>query len=93
MGTVALMSTFLWFTSDEVLKNLTWLLVLALINSLTFFTDTIVTIEALRYLPTNVVYPMTRMSAVLVVIFSVIYFRDQLNPYQVMGIVWRSASF
>lgn len=87
MGTVALMSTFLWFSSDEVLKNLPWLLILALINSLTFFADTIVTIEALRYLPTNVVYPMTRMSAVLVVIFSVVYFRDQLNPYQVMGIV------
>jgi drug/metabolite transporter (DMT)-like permease len=87
MGTVALMSTFLWFNSDDVLKNLSWLLILSLINSLTFFADTIVTIEALRYLPTNVVYPMTRMSAVLVVIFSVVYFRDQLNPYQVMGVV------
>jgi drug/metabolite transporter (DMT)-like permease len=87
MGTVALMSTCLWFNSDEVLKNLPWLLILSLINSLTFFADTIVTIEALRYLPTNVVYPMTRMSAVLVVIFSVVYFRDQLNPYQVMGII------
>ena len=87
MGTVALMSTFLWFNSDEVLKNLPWLFILALVNSLTFFADTIVTIEALRYLPTNVVYPMTRMSAVLVVIFSVVYFRDQLNPYQVMGII------
>jgi drug/metabolite transporter (DMT)-like permease len=87
MGTVALLSSLLWFGSDEALKNLSWLLILSLINSLTFFADTIVTIEALRYLPTNVVYPMTRMSAVLVVIFSVLYFRDQLNPYQVMGIV------
>jgi uncharacterized membrane protein len=87
MGTVALMSSLLWFNSDEVLKNLPRLLILALINSLAFFIDTIVTIEALRYLPTNVVYPMTRMSAVLVVIFSVVYFRDQLNAYQVTGII------
>lgn len=86
MGTVALASSLLWFNSSEVLKNLPWLVTLALVNSLTFFIDTIVTIEALRYLPTNVVYPMTRISAVLVVIFSVIYFRDQLNAYQVMGI-------
>jgi len=87
MGTVALMSTLLWFGSDEVLKNLPWLLLLSLINSLTFFADTIVTIEALRYLPTTVVYPVTRMSAVLVVIFSVIYFHDRLNLCQVAGIV------
>ena len=87
MGTVALMSTFLWFSSDEVLKNLPWLLLLSLVNSLTYFTDTVVTIEALRYLPTTVVYPVTRMSAVLVVIFSMIYFRDQLNVYQMIGII------
>ncbi len=87
MGTVACLSTVLWFTSDETLKNLLWLLILSLINSLTFFIDTIVTIEALRYLPTNVVYPLTRMSAVLVVFFSVFYFRDQLNAYQATGII------
>jgi drug/metabolite transporter (DMT)-like permease len=86
MGTVALISSFLWFSSDEVLNNLTWFLLLSLINSLTYFVDTVVTIEALRYLPTTVVYPLTRMSTVLVVIFSVIYFRDQLNVYQMIGI-------
>jgi len=87
MGTVALMSTILCFGSDEVLRNLPWLLILSVVNSLTFFADTIVTIEALRYLPTTVVYPVTRMSAVLVVIFSVIYFQDRLNLYQIVGIV------
>ncbi len=73
MGTVAFLSTILWLTSDETVKNLSWLLILSLINSLTFFVDTIVTIEALRYLPTNVVYPLARLSAVLVVIFSLLY--------------------
>jgi len=87
MGTVAFLSTSLWLTSDETLKNLSWLLILSLINSLTFFVDTIVTIEALRYLPTNVVYPLARMSAVLVVIFSLLYFHDQLNAYQVTGVI------
>ncbi|MBN1545334.1 MAG: DMT family transporter [Syntrophaceae bacterium] len=87
MGTVALMSTVLWFTSDETLKNLTWLIILAAINSVTFFADTVVTIEALRYLPTTIVYPMTRMSAVLVVMFSVVYFQDRLNTYQIVGII------
>lgn len=86
MGTVAILSSIWWFSSDEALKNLNWLLALALINSLTFFVDTVVTIEALRYLPTTIVYPMTRMSAVLVVIFSVVYFRDSLNGYQAAGI-------
>ena len=87
MGTVAFLSTSLWLTSDETLKNLSWLLILSLINSLTFFIDTIVTIEALRYLPTNVVYPLTRMSAVLVVIFSLLYFHDHLNAYQATGVI------
>ncbi len=87
MGTVAFLSTILWLTSDETVKNLSWLLILSLINSLTFFVDTIVTIEALRYLPTNVVYPLARMSAVLVVIFSLLYFHDQLNAYQATGVI------
>jgi len=87
MGTVALLSSVFWFSSDEALKNLTWLLALAAINSLTFFVDTVVTIEALRYLPTTIVYPMTRMNTVLVVIFSLLYFKDSLNGYQVTGII------
>ncbi len=86
MGTVAVFSSFLWFSSDEVLKNLTWLIILSLVNSLTFFADTIVTIEALRHLPTTIVYPLARMSAVLVVLFSVVYFQDQLSGYQIIGI-------
>ncbi|OPY85248.1 MAG: 4-amino-4-deoxy-L-arabinose-phosphoundecaprenol flippase subunit ArnE [Syntrophus sp. PtaU1.Bin208] len=87
MGTVALLSAVCWFASDETLINPTWLLALAVINSLTFFIDTVVTIEALRYLPTNIVYPMTRLNAVLVVLFSIVYFKDSLNGYQIAGIV------
>jgi len=87
MGTVALLSSVFWFGSDETLKNTTWLLALAVINSLTFFIDTVVTIEALRYLPTTIVYPLTRMNTVLVVIFSLLYFKDSLNGYQGTGIV------
>ena len=87
MATVALLSAFLWFNSAETLRNPTWLIILSVINSLTFFIDTVVTIEALRCLPTTIVYPMTRMSAVLVVLFSVAYFHDRLNTYQVMGVM------
>lgn len=87
MGTVALLSAVLWFASAEALKNPLWLLVLAGVNSLTFFTDTVVTIEALRYLPSTIVYSLTRLNTVLVVIFSVVYFKDSLNGYQAAGIV------
>lgn len=87
MGTVALLSSVFWFGSDETLQNTTWLLALAAINSLTFFIDTVVTIEALRYLPTTIVYPLTRMNTVLVVVFSLLYFKDSLNGYQGTGIV------
>ncbi len=86
MGTVALLSAVCWFASDETLINPTWLLALAVINSLTFFVDTVVTIEALRYLPTNIVYPVTRLNTVLVVLFSLVYFKDSLNGYQIAGI-------
>jgi drug/metabolite transporter (DMT)-like permease len=86
MGTVALLSAVLWFGSDEALKNPVWLLILAGINSLTFFADTVVTIEALRYLPSTIVYSLTRLNTVLVVIFSVLYFKDSLNGCQAVGI-------
>jgi drug/metabolite transporter (DMT)-like permease len=43
-------------------------------------------IESLKYVPASIAYPMIRLNAVLVVLFSIIYFRDSLSPKQFMGI-------
>ncbi len=87
MSTVALISTSLFFLTDQHIPDLRYLFVVALINSGSFFLGTISQIEALKYVPTNIAYPIIRLNTVLVVISSVLYFKDQLSPMQIIGII------
>lgn len=86
MGTVAFLSTILFFALDETVQNIGFLLFIALANSLTFFIAAISNMEALKRIPAGVAYPIIRLNAVIVVIFSIFYFGDDLSAYQGLGI-------
>jgi len=92
MATVAFLSSILFIISDESLANTQLLLFIVFINSCAFFVATITHIEALKHIPTSVAYPIIRLNAVIVVIFSILYFKDHLSFYQVTGIVLAMAS-
>jgi len=87
MATVAILSSILFIFQGESVSNLTLLILIALLNSGAFLIATITHIEALKYIPASVAYPIIRLNAVLVVIFSIFFFKDRLSPYQGLGIV------
>lgn len=87
MATVAVLSSLLFGLSGTGVPNVPFLLFIALVNSASFVTATLTHIEALKHIPTGVAYPIIRLSAVPVVIFSIVYFRDPLSLRQIMGIV------
>ena len=86
MGTVAFLSTILFFVRDETVQNIGFLLFIALANSLTFFIATMSNMEALKRIPAGIAYPVIRLNAAIVVIFSIFYFGDRLSVFQGMGI-------
>ncbi|WP_029909915.1 DMT family transporter [Pelobacter seleniigenes] len=87
MATVALLSGIAYLGSGEPSTgSLTVLLLLALLNSSSFACATIAQIEALKRLPAGIAYPLTRLSLVLVILFSLIYFHETLQPWQWLGV-------
>jgi drug/metabolite transporter (DMT)-like permease len=87
MGTVAVLSWGAWLAVGQGMERPWGLLTVALVNSLGFLVSALATIEALRELPASVTYTVTRLSTVLVVGFSLFYFRERLTPSQGAGVL------
>ena len=87
MGTVAGLSALLfWILGKGRVEDPATLLLLSLVNSLTFFADTVATMEALKHLDAAIAYPVLRLNLALVAVFSVWYFGDALSGSQIAGI-------
>ena len=86
MGTVTLLSSITFFASCETVNGISFLVFISLVNSVSFTLGTLSHMEALKYLPASVAYPIIRLNAAVVVIFSVLFFRDQLSGFQIAGI-------
>ena len=87
MGTVAILSSILFIVLKGSITDIQFLLFIGFLNSIAFLIATITHIEALKNIPTSVAYPIIRLNAIIVVIFSILYFRDRLSFYQVIGII------
>ncbi len=87
MATVAILSSTLFLLLGESVSDITFLIFIALVNSGAFLVATITHIEALKHIPTSVAYPIIRLNAVVVVIFSIFFFKDHLSLFQGIGIV------
>lgn len=86
MATVAILSSILFIVLEESVANLSFLLFIALLNSAAFLVATVTHIEALKHIPASIVYPIIRLSAVIVVIFSILFLKDRPSFYQFIGI-------
>lgn len=87
MATVSLLSAVLYLSSPPQSQPLTTLVGLSLLNSTAFALSTIAHIEALRYLPAAIVFPLTRLSLLVVVLVSVVSFDERLGPLAWCGIL------
>jgi len=86
MGTVTLLSGAVFFASGEGVGNLRALIVLALINSISFSLSTVAHMEALRHLPAGITFPLTRLSLVVVILFSIVWLGERPGTPQWLGI-------
>ena len=86
MSTVAILSFALWIYLGESVGNLTALIILALVNSLSFLVATMTFIEALKFIPATTAFSVARLNLVILTVFSFAWFHDQLSTYQVTGI-------
>ncbi|MCK5799305.1 MAG: DMT family transporter [Deltaproteobacteria bacterium] len=62
------------------------LFVLAAVNSLFFATGSIFKIEALRFLPANVTFPVVKLNSVIAVIIAMVVFSERPSILQYLGI-------
>ena len=86
MSTVAILSFALWINLGESVGNLTALIILALVNSLSFLVATMTFIEALKFILATTAFSVARLNLVILTVFSFAWFHDQLSRYQVTGI-------
>jgi drug/metabolite transporter (DMT)-like permease len=87
MITVAILSVVAFFITHGKIENAWLILLFGILNSIFFLITTITRMEALKHIPTSVSYPIIRMGTIIVVIFSLIYFKDSLSYYQILGII------
>jgi len=87
MCTVTLLSGITFLASGAEIQNWPNLAILSLANSASFSLATIANIEALRYLPAGITFPLTRLSLVVVVAVSVCLFKEHLSLAQWAGIL------
>ncbi len=87
MTTVAILSYIFWAYLKEPIGNLTALIILAVVNSLTFLTATMSFIEALKSVPATIAYSVARrLNLVILTMFSFVWFHDRLSVWQICGI-------
>jgi len=87
MLTVFILSLGFWIYTKQPLGNIKFLIFFAIINAVFFLATTTTRINALKYIPTSISYPIIRVSTIFVVAFSIFYFKDSLSYYQFAGII------
>lgn len=86
MATVTLLSAGAYFSQDQNEPDIVFLIVAALINSASFLVATVSHIEALKYVPANIAYSIIRLNVVVVAVFSIFYFKEQVSLLQILGL-------
>ncbi|MFW6054549.1 MAG: EamA family transporter [Thermodesulfobacteriota bacterium] len=87
MSTVAVLSSAIFLAADVRIASFSFLLLISLLNSLTFVTATLAHIQALKHVSAGVAYPLIRLNIILVVLFSVIFLGEDLAPRQWIGVI------
>jgi drug/metabolite transporter (DMT)-like permease len=88
MTTVAVLSLMLlFFLKRTVVPHVPLLIFLGALNSVSFLIATMSHIEALKHIPTSIAYPLIRLNAIIVVLFSIFFFKDHLSWSQALGIL------
>ena len=88
MGTVAILSFIFFLVSNQKILNIAVFVWLVILSSVTYLAFTISRMETFKNIPVSVASPIIKMSIVLVMIFSLTYFKEQLSLYQIIGAIF-----
>lgn len=87
MATVTLLSGGLFLIQGRHEPNTAYLITVSLVNSAAFLIATVAHIEALKYIPGNIVYAVIQLNAAVVAVFSLLYFKDRISFLQALGLI------
>lgn len=87
MATVTLLSAGLFFLQHRQEPHLSYLVTISFLNSAAFLIATVAHMEALKYIAANIAYTIIRLNVIVVVMFSILYFKDPITRAQSMGLV------
>ncbi|MFH1500498.1 MAG: EamA family transporter [archaeon] len=86
MITVAFFALILFLFEGITFTNLLITFIIGLIFAIAFYSKTIIQMKALQYLPTNKVFPITSSEVILVIFFALVFFKEVLEFYQILGV-------
>lgn len=87
MLTVTLLSAGLFFLQQGREHHIADLVLISFFNSVSFLLATVAHIEALKYVAANIVFTILQLNVVVVVIFSIFYFKDSITGLQGVGLL------
>ncbi len=87
MATVTLLSAGAYSFQHHHDVNIGFLFAAALINSVSFLVATVSHIEVLKYVPANIAYSIIRLNVLVVAVFSIFYFKEQISLVQILGLL------
>ncbi len=86
--TVTILSLFLFLISHEKIIDIYFLLFIAFLNAVTFFSSIITRFEALKRIGLNIFYPINRTGTLfLMVIISYLFLNQHLTTLQIVGLL------
>jgi len=87
MATVTVLSAIFFVVLRESFSGVRMLVMMALLNSASFVLGTVTHIEALKHIPSGVVYPILRLNMVVIVVFGIFVLGDHVSLHQIVGIL------
>lgn len=86
--TVTILSLLLFFVFHETISNVQFVLFIAFLNAITFFSAVITRFEALKKVGISVFYPINRTGTLfLMIILSYLFLNQRLSPVQTIGLL------
>jgi drug/metabolite transporter (DMT)-like permease len=82
------LSLLLFFIFKEKIGNISFLLLIAFLNAITFFSSVITRFEALKRIGISIFYPINRTGTLfLMIIISYLFLNQPLTPLQIVGLL------
>lgn len=85
--TVSILSLSAIIINKSAFIPLKWILAFAVMNALFFALSSICKIEALKYIPANLTFPVVKLNSIFAVLIAIIIFGERPDIFKISGII------